>query len=73
MFDDDAAHGVARAERADDTSVARNEIVAMQMKGDDRSGRTGVGVLIQDHRRLAFIGNSPNTPLAISWFILRLA
>ncbi len=50
--DDDAADGVAGAERADHAEIAGDEIATMQVEGDDRAGGTRVGVLVEDHRRL---------------------
>ena len=74
MADDDAADRVAGAERADHPEIAGSEIGAVLVEGDDRAGRTGVGVLVEDGRRLVVGRQSrPSTPLAISWFIFRFA
>uniref|UniRef100_A0A0N5A623 Porin n=1 Tax=Parastrongyloides trichosuri TaxID=131310 RepID=A0A0N5A623_PARTI len=47
------ARRITCAEAADQTRFARREALVVQMEGDDRSGRGGVGVVVQDDDVLA--------------------
>src|SRR5690606_27774585 len=51
-FYDDAADGVTGTERTDHATRAFFQVSTVLVEGNDRTGRTGVGIFIQDHRRL---------------------
>src|SRR5690606_14950551 len=52
LANDHAADRVAGAEGADDAQTACRQIILELVEGNDRAGGTGIGVLIQHHRRL---------------------
>ena len=47
-FEENRAHGIARAERADQSEVPALEIVGVLRRGDDGSRRRCVGVILED-------------------------
>ncbi|MPL84461.1 hypothetical protein SDC9_30426 [bioreactor metagenome] len=53
LLDDHRADGITRPEGADQPGLARREIAREAVEGDDRAGRGGVGVVLQDIRLLA--------------------
>src|SRR5690606_16256103 len=52
LANDHAADRVAGAEGADDAQTAGRQIILELVEGNDGAGGTGIGVLIQHHRRL---------------------
>ncbi|VTR67211.1 hypothetical protein DESC_590126 [Desulfosarcina cetonica] len=50
--DHQAADGIAGPEGADDAVIAGGKILVVQVKGNHGTGRSGIGVTVQDDRRL---------------------